>query len=76
MRSRAARFLDKLGGETEGAVIVFSHGHFLRVLALEFLALPDAAGARLNLETAAVSVFRRDARESLLQLWNDTGHLI
>jgi probable phosphoglycerate mutase len=75
VRARAARFLEKLAGLPEGSVIVFSHGHFLRVLALEFLGLPDGAGARLNLETAAVSVLRRADSGSLLQLWNDTGHL-
>jgi probable phosphoglycerate mutase len=75
VRARAAGFLEKLAGLAEGSVIVFSHGHFLRVLALEFLGLADGAGARLNLETAAVSVLRRADSGSLLQLWNDTGHL-
>jgi broad specificity phosphatase PhoE len=75
VRARAARFLEKLADRAEGAVIAFSHGHFLRVLALQFLDLPDGAGARLNLETAAVSVLRREERGSLLELWNDTGHL-
>jgi broad specificity phosphatase PhoE len=75
VRARAARFLEKLDGVAEGRFIAFSHGHFLRVLALVFLDLPDSAGARLNLETAAVSVLRRGEQGSLLELWNDTGHL-
>jgi broad specificity phosphatase PhoE len=75
VRARAARFLAKLEGIEDGAVIAFSHGHFLRVLALVFLELPDSAGARLNLDTAALSVLRRDGKTRLLQLWNDTGHL-
>jgi broad specificity phosphatase PhoE len=75
VRARATRFLEKLADLAEGAVILFSHGHFLRVLALQFLDLPDAAGARLNLETAAVSVLRREGQGGLLELWNDTGHL-
>ena len=75
VRTRARRFLEKLDGLAEGRVIAFSHGHFLRVLALVFLDLPDPAGARLNLETAAVSVLRREEQGNLLELWNDTGHL-
>lgn len=75
VRARASRFLAKLDDLAEGDVIVFSHGHFLRVLALVFLDLPDSAGARLNLDTAALSVLRRDAGKASLQLWNDTGHL-
>ena len=75
VRDRAARFLAKLDDLAEGNVIAFSHGHFLRVLALVFLALPDSAGARLNLDTAALSILRRDAGQASLQLWNDTGHL-
>ena len=75
VRARAARFLAKFDDLAEGNVIVFSHGHFLRVLALVFLDLPDSAGARLNLDTAALSVLRRDAGKASLQLWNDTGHL-
>jgi len=75
VRARAVSFLEKVSGLAEGPVIVFSHGHFLRVLALVFLDLPDGAGARLNLETATVSVLRRAEEGSLLQLWNDTGHL-
>jgi probable phosphoglycerate mutase len=75
VRVRASRFLEKLAAVAEGPVLVFSHGHFLRVLALVFLDLADGAGARLNLETAAVSVLRRAEKERLLQLWNDTGHL-
>jgi len=59
----------------DGPVIAFSHGHFLRVLTLVFLGLPDGAGAALNLETAALSVLRRTERGNLLELWNDTGHL-
>jgi broad specificity phosphatase PhoE len=75
VRGRARRFLEKLDGVSEGRVISFSHGHFLRVLALVFLDLPDYAGARLNLETAALSVLRWGEQGRLLELWNDTGHL-
>jgi probable phosphoglycerate mutase len=75
VKARAAAFLEKLDGVAEGSVVTFSHGHFLRTLALVFLRLPDSAGARLNLETAALSVLRREEQGNILELWNDTGHL-
>jgi probable phosphoglycerate mutase len=75
VRVRAENFLEIALDRGGGPVIAFSHGHFLRVLALAFLGLPDKAGARLNLETAALSVLRQSEQGRLLQLWNDTGHL-
>jgi len=75
VRNRAERFLELALPGGEGPVIAFSHGHFLRVLALVFLDLPDGAGERLSLETASVSVLREGERGRLLQLWNDIGHL-
>ena len=75
MRARASAFLEELDGVAEGSVIAFSHGHFLRTLALVFLGLPDSAGARFTLETASLSVLHRGEQGDVLELWNDTGHL-
>lgn len=75
VRDRAARFIEELRDRAPAAVIAFSHGHFLRMLAIVFLDLPLPAGGRLNLDTAAISVLRENDRGQLLQLWNDTGHL-
>jgi broad specificity phosphatase PhoE len=75
VRHRAELFLERGLANASGPVIAFSHGHFLRILALVFLDLPDGAGERLSLETASVSVLREGERGRLLQLWNDIGHL-
>ncbi len=72
---RAGRFLETVSENGNATLIAFSHGHFLRVLAVVFLGLPKEAGARLSLDTAALSVLCRDGDEPLLRLWNDTGHL-
>ena len=71
---RARRFLE-LALRHRGPVVAFSHGHFIRALAVAFLELPTAAGGRLNLETTALSVLRSDGGKPILELWNDTGHL-
>ena len=75
MAGRAGRFLEKVSESGSTTLIAFSHGHFLRVLAVVFLKLPKEAGSRLSLDTAALSVLCRDGEETLLRLWNDTGHL-
>jgi probable phosphoglycerate mutase len=57
----------------EGAVAVFSHGHFLRSLALRWIALPIDKGRHLNLDTASLSVLgydHRDVEVPVLSLWN------
>jgi broad specificity phosphatase PhoE len=72
---RAARFLREVFDSTSGPALAFTHGHFARALAVVALELPPPAGARLNLETAALSVLRRENQNASLQLWNDTGHL-
>lgn len=72
---RARRFLKIALQPGAGTAIAFSHGHFLRALTVTFLNLEPEAGARLSLQTAAISVLRERAGERSLELWNDTGHL-
>ncbi len=73
--SRAERFLALALEQGEGSVIAFSHGHFVRALAIAFLDLPPPIGSRLNLETAALSVLRETDGQRMLERWNDTGRL-
>jgi broad specificity phosphatase PhoE len=57
----------------EGAVAVFSHGHFLRGLALRWIGLPIGEGRHLNLDTASLSVLGYDHRDvdvPVVSLWN------
>jgi probable phosphoglycerate mutase len=67
--ARAQAFL-ALVAEKEGAVAAFSHGHFIRTLAVAWTELHVTAAARLGLDTAAVSILIDGARGRMIQRWN------
>jgi broad specificity phosphatase PhoE len=68
--ARADRALTELGG-VEGDVAVFSHGHFLRVLAARWVDLETAAGAKLALDVATLSVLGFEHElDRVIAAWN------
>lgn len=56
-------------------VLVFAHGHVLRMLGARWLGLPPSFGAALRLEPASLSVLGWAYGEPAIERWNDTGHL-
>jgi broad specificity phosphatase PhoE len=58
---------------SEGHVVVFAHGHLLRVLAARWVELPPEAGARLWLATATISVLGFERETATLRRWNAPG---
>jgi broad specificity phosphatase PhoE len=75
--ARADRVVARLRA-VEGNVVVFSHGHFLRVLAARWLGLPAGAARHFVLSTAALSIlgYEHTRDEPALRLWNDDRHVV
>ena len=67
---RARTLLDGLAS-SGGRVLLFSHGHQLRVLTTVFLGLPPAAARHLFLGTASLSVLGVEHEWPAILLWNE-----
>jgi broad specificity phosphatase PhoE len=67
---RARRLVAELTAG-DGRVMVFGHGHQLRILTACYLGLPPDAARHLFLGTASVSVLGREHDWPALLLWNE-----
>ncbi len=61
--------------ECKGNVLIFSSGHFLRMLAVRWLGLEPSAGRFFILRTAALSAlgYEHDLSEPVIEFWDDTA---
>jgi broad specificity phosphatase PhoE len=75
--ARADRVVSRLRA-IQGDVLLFSSGHFLRVLAARWLALEPGAGRYFLLSTASLGMLayeHNNLTEPVIRLWNDTRHV-
>jgi probable phosphoglycerate mutase len=74
--ARADRVISRLRA-VQGDVLLFSSGHFLRMLAVRWLGLEPGAARFLMLNTASLSAlgYENNTSQPVVRLWNDTRHI-
>jgi broad specificity phosphatase PhoE len=70
--TRADRVVAEIAA-SGGGVVVFSHGHMLRVLGARWIALGPENGGRLALSTGAISVLGHERDTAVIARWNETA---
>ncbi len=75
--TRADRVVSRARAIT-GDVLVFSSGHFLRVLATRWIGIEPINGKSLVLGTASLSAvgYENSIAHPAIRLWNDTHHVL
>jgi len=75
--ARADRMVDRVRALRQ-EVLIFSSGHFLRVLAARWLGLEPEAGKYFLLSTASLSAlsYEHDLTQPVIKFWNDLHHVI
>jgi broad specificity phosphatase PhoE len=68
--TRARAVLDHLGGLGVRRVLLFAHGHFLRILATQHIGQLPVLAEHLALDPATISVLGSDRSTPVLQRWN------
>ena len=66
---RARRVIERLR-QSRQRTAIFSHGHFLRVFATQWLGLAPEAGRHFALETSAYCILGEDAGFPAIRAWN------
>ena len=75
--ARADRVVQRVRG-VAGDVLLFSSGHFFRVLAARWIGAEPMLGRSLMLSTASLSAlgYENSLEQAAIQLWNDARHVL
>jgi probable phosphoglycerate mutase len=73
--ARADRVIERARA-AGGEIVLFSHGHFLRVLAARWLALDPGYGRLFALAPATISLLGYEREQPVIIRWNDRCHLV
>jgi broad specificity phosphatase PhoE len=76
--ARADRVVSRVR-KADGNVLVFSSGHFIRVLAVRWIGLePSLTCSYFMLSTASLSAlgYKHDRSHPVIRLWNDDHHVV
>jgi broad specificity phosphatase PhoE len=74
--ARADRVVNRVRA-VSGDVLLFSSGHFLRMLAARWIAIETSRAVALMLSTASLSAlgYEHGLDQPAIRLWNEIGHL-
>ena len=67
----AVQIIHEPAAHTDGDVLVFSHGHLLRVLAARWLGHEPQAGGMFALSTATISLLGWERENPVIERWNE-----
>jgi broad specificity phosphatase PhoE len=74
--ARADRVVSRIRAVTAGNVLLFTSGHFIRVLAARWIGLePSVNSMSFLLSTASLSAVGYEHERPVIRLWNDTHHV-
>jgi broad specificity phosphatase PhoE len=69
--ARSSRVLDRIAPALEqDDVVLFGHGHALRILAATYLRRDPRFGAHLLLDAGAMCVLETEREQPAIRLWN------
>jgi probable phosphoglycerate mutase len=70
--ARAQEFIDLATTKQNGRILVFSHGHILRAIAVAWVRAEIIVAARLQLDVATLNILRDADHGRVIGLWNSS----